>query len=90
MSETEAEMISYSDIEECVLNNGRLTNINAYLSRFNPGGNIAKQSPELDPRNYGYAKLGELVAATKLFEIKARQIGDTKSTVLYVRDLRKK
>ena len=54
------------------------------------GSNIAKQSPDFDPRNYGYSKLGELVAATKLFEIEERQIGDTKSKILYVRDKRKK
>ena len=28
------------------------------------GSNIAKQAPEFDPRNYGYRKLGELVAAS--------------------------
>jgi uncharacterized LabA/DUF88 family protein len=54
------------------------------------GSNIAKQSPEFDPRNYGYGKLGELVSATKLFTIEERQIGVTKSNILYVRDKRKK
>ena len=54
------------------------------------GSNIAKQSPEFDPRNYGYGKLGELVSATKLFAIEERQIGVTKSKILYVRDKRKK
>ena len=54
------------------------------------GSNIAKQSPEFDPRNYGYGKLGELVSATKLFTIEERQIGVTKSKILYVRDKRKK
>ena len=54
------------------------------------GSNIAKQSPEFDPRNYGYVKLGELVSATKLFDIEARQIGTTKSKALYLRDKRKK
>jgi uncharacterized LabA/DUF88 family protein len=54
------------------------------------GSNIAKQSPEFDPRNYGYRKLGELVAATKLFEIEERQVGDSNSKALYVRDKRKK
>lgn len=54
------------------------------------GSNIAKQSPDFDPRNYGYMKLGELVSATKLFEIEERQIGDTNSKSLYVRDKRKK
>jgi len=54
------------------------------------GSNIAKQSSEFDPRNYGYGKLGELVAATKLFDIEERQIGATNSKVLYVRVKRKK
>ena len=54
------------------------------------GSNIAKQSPDFDPRNYGYVKLGELVTATKLFDIEERQIGDTKSKAIYVRDKRKK
>jgi uncharacterized LabA/DUF88 family protein len=54
------------------------------------GSNIAKQSSEFDPRNYGYGKLGELVSATKLFDIEARQIGSTNSKALYVRDKRKK
>lgn len=54
------------------------------------GSNIAKQAPEFDSRNYGYGKLGELVKATKLFEIEERQVGDTNSKVLYIRDKRKK
>jgi uncharacterized LabA/DUF88 family protein len=54
------------------------------------GSNIAKQSPEFDPRNYGYGKLGELVAATRLFELDERQVGATNSKTLYVRDKRKK
>jgi len=54
------------------------------------GSNIAKQSPEFDPRNYGYGKLGELVSAIKLFEIEERQSGSGHSRVLYVRDKRSK
>jgi len=54
------------------------------------GGNIAKQSPEFDPRNYGYSKLGELVSATKLFDMEERQIGNTNSKAIYVHDKRKK
>jgi len=54
------------------------------------GSNIAKQAPEFDPRNYGYGKLGELVAASRLFEIEERQIGDSNSKALYIRDKRKK
>jgi uncharacterized LabA/DUF88 family protein len=52
------------------------------------GSNIAKQSPEFDSRNYGYAKLGELVAATRLFNIEERPISDTGAKALYVRDKR--
>ena len=54
------------------------------------GSNIAKQSSEFDPRNYGYGKLGELLAATKLFNIEERQTGGANTRVLYVRDKRRK
>ena len=54
------------------------------------GNNIVKQSPEFDPRNYGYGKLGELVSATMLFDIEKRQIGTTKSKSFYLRYKRKK
>ena len=49
------------------------------------GSNIAKQSPEFDPRNYGYGKLGELVSATGLFDIEERQTANVNSKALYVR-----
>ncbi len=54
------------------------------------GSNIAKQAPDFDPRNYGYKKLGELVAATKLFEIDERPVGDGQSKAVYLKDKRKK
>jgi len=54
------------------------------------GSRIAKQSPEFDPRNYGYGKLGELVKATKLFEIEERRINDTNSRAMFIKDSRKK
>jgi len=54
------------------------------------GSNIAKQAPDFDPRNYGYKKLGELVAATKLFEIEERPVGDGQSKAVYLKDKRKK
>ena len=54
------------------------------------GSNLAKQSSEFDPRNYGYSKLGELVAATKLFNLEERAIGSGNSKALYVRDKRNK
>jgi len=59
----------------------------AYLGPV--GSNIAKQSPDFDPRNYGYGKLGELVSATQLFEIERRKIGDTNSKAVLLRDKRK-
>lgn len=54
------------------------------------GSNIAKQAPDFDPRNYGYKKLGELVAATKLFETEERLVGDGQSKAVYLKDKRKK
>jgi len=54
------------------------------------GSNIAKQAPDFDPRNYGYKKLGELVGATKLFEIEERPVGDGQSKAVYLKDIRKK
>ena len=54
------------------------------------GSNIAKQAPEFDPRNYGYKKLGELVSASKLFEIDERTVGDGLSKAIYLKDIRKK
>lgn len=54
------------------------------------GSNVAKQAPEFDPRNYGYGKLGELAAATKLFEIDERMQSDGHSRAIYIRDKRKK
>jgi uncharacterized LabA/DUF88 family protein len=53
------------------------------------GSNIAKQAPDFDPRNYGYTKLGELVAATKLFEIEERLVGHGQSKAIYIKDKRK-
>uniref|UniRef100_Q3ATT6 HTH OST-type domain-containing protein n=1 Tax=Chlorobium chlorochromatii (strain CaD3) TaxID=340177 RepID=Q3ATT6_CHLCH len=61
---------------------------NGWAHLATTGNNIAKQSPEFDPRNYGYAKLRELVAATKLFDFDERVIGDGQSKAIYVRDKR--
>ncbi len=54
------------------------------------GSNIAKQSPEFDPRNYGYGKLGELVNATRLFDLEERVLADGQSKSIYLRDKREK
>jgi uncharacterized LabA/DUF88 family protein len=52
------------------------------------GSNIAKQASDFDPRNYGFSKLGELVKATGLFEVKFK--GDGPSKTIYICDKRKK
>ena len=54
------------------------------------GSNIAKQAPDFDPRNYGYKKLGELIAAIKLFETEERPVGDGQSKAIFIMDKRKK
>ena len=54
------------------------------------GNSIAKQAPEFDPRNYGYKKLGELAAVTKLFDIDERVLGDGHSKAIYIRDKRRR
>ncbi len=54
------------------------------------GNNIANQAPEFDPRNYGYKKLGELLTATKLFQIESKLVGDGPSKSLYLKDIRKR
>jgi len=54
------------------------------------GSTIAKQSPEFDPRNYGYTRLGELVTAIGLFEVNERVLKDGQSKAIYIRDSRKR
>lgn len=49
------------------------------------GSGIVKHTPEFDPRNYGYQKLGELVEATGLFDLEHRPVGDTGSKQIYLR-----
>lgn len=54
------------------------------------GSNIVKQSSEFDPRNYGFGKLGEFIAATDLFDVDERVQRDGHSKAIYIRDKRKK
>ncbi|HVB46299.1 MAG TPA: NYN domain-containing protein [Streptosporangiaceae bacterium] len=49
---------------------------------------ITKQRPDFDSRNYGYAKLSDLMAATTLFELDRRSSGDGKPGIIYARDKR--
>ena len=60
----------------------------AYLG--NVGHNISNFTPEFDPRNYGYTKLGDLIKATGLFEINERSSENSPAKSVYVRDKRKK
>jgi len=59
----------------------------AYLGQI--GQHIANKSPEFDPRNYGYKKLGDLVRATKLFDVDEQRSADSRGISVYVRDKRK-
>lgn len=52
------------------------------------GSNIAKQSPDFDSRNWGFAKLSGLVKALKLFEVEERSRGEGVPKALYIRDKR--
>jgi hypothetical protein len=54
----------------------------AYLGLV--GQQIAKQSPEFDPRNYGFSKLYELVKATSLFKIEERQDDKSSAKLIYI------
>ncbi len=49
---------------------------------------ITKQQPDFDSRNYGYAKLSDLMAATTLFELDRRSPGDGKPGIIYALDKR--
>ncbi len=53
------------------------------------GSYIAKQVSEFDPRNYGYAKLGELFDAVGLFEMDKRKTGEGPAMSVFVRERRK-
>ncbi len=52
------------------------------------GNKIVNQAPEFDSRNYGYAKLGELLEASKLFDIDTRTL-EGGNIVKYLKDNRK-
>jgi hypothetical protein len=59
-----------------------------WASLASVGSIITKQHPDFDSRNYGYAKLSDLITATTLFEINRRSPGDGKPAVIYARDKR--
>ncbi|HEY2507749.1 MAG TPA: NYN domain-containing protein [Streptosporangiaceae bacterium] len=47
---------------------------------------ITQQRPDFDSRNYGYARLSDLMAATTLFELERRSPGNGKPAVLYAHE----
>ncbi|MEV4581367.1 OST-HTH/LOTUS domain-containing protein [Nonomuraea jabiensis] len=49
---------------------------------------VTKQRPDFDARTYGYIKLSDLIAATTLFDLDRRTLGDGKPAVIYARDKR--
>ena len=51
------------------------------------GSLVAKRAPDFDPRNYGYRKLSDLIAALGRFEVQARG-ADGKPKAIYLRDKR--
>ncbi len=54
------------------------------------GANIANKSPEFDPRNFGYTKLGELIRAVGLFEINEHSNANAPGKSVYIKDKRNK
>ena len=51
---------------------------------------ITKQQPDFDSRSYGYSKLSDLMAATTLFELERRSLGDGRLGAIYIRDKRRR
>jgi len=64
------------------------SNDDGWAPLANVGSIITKQSPDFDSRNYGYAKLSDLMTATTLFDIDRRNPGGGKPDVIYIRDKR--
>jgi uncharacterized LabA/DUF88 family protein len=59
-----------------------------YIENLTDPQSATKQQPDFDSRNYGYAKLSDLMAATTLFEVERHSPGDGKPAVIYARDKR--
>ena len=60
-----------------------------WASLSSVGNIVTKQRPDFDSRNYGYAKLSDLITATTLFEMNRRSPGEGKPAVIYARDKRR-
>jgi len=59
-----------------------------WASLASVGQILTKQQPDFDSRNYGYAKLSDLMAAATLFDLERRSSGDGKPGIIYARDKR--
>jgi uncharacterized LabA/DUF88 family protein len=60
-----------------------------WASLASVGHILTQQSPDFDSRNYGYAKLSDLMTATTLFELDSRSPGDGKPEIIYAHDKRR-
>ena len=58
-----------------------------WASLASVGQILTKQQPDFDSRNYGYAKLSDLMAAATLFDLERRSSGDGKPGIIYARDI---
>jgi uncharacterized LabA/DUF88 family protein len=61
-----------------------------WASLASVGHIITNQQPDFDSRNYGYAKLSDLISATTLFELDKRSPSDGKPGIIYARDKRRR
>jgi hypothetical protein len=61
-----------------------------WASLASVGHILTQQSPDVDSRNYCYAKLSDLMAATTLFELDRRSPGDGKPEIIYAHDKRRR
>jgi uncharacterized LabA/DUF88 family protein len=61
-----------------------------WASLASVGQILTKQQPDFDSRNYGYAKLSDLMAAATLFDLERRSSGDGKPGIIYARDKRRR
>lgn len=61
-----------------------------WASQARVGTIIRRRTPDFDPRDYGYRRLGELITAIELFEVERRSNSGGKPTLVYLRDRRRR
>lgn len=81
-----SKLLEYSiqPIQQFSYTTGKNSTDNGWAGLGPVGGYMNKTANDFDPRNYGFNKLSELIAAIGLFEIDRREKG------VYVKDTRKK